>query len=111
MTLFYRLVASNVANKNCGKRRGNRAFSGTSAMVKWKSHKYENSMTHFGACAVPVGERIVGVVPRGTELKLQLRWTVGQAAHTCNNAHIKCTGVSELLYQLLHIYKIYTLKH
>jgi len=41
----------------------------------------------------PGGERIVDVVPGGTELELQLRWGVGQATHTCSNPHIKCTGV------------------
>ena len=29
----------------------------------------------------PGGERIVDIVPGGTELELQLRWGVGQAAH------------------------------
>jgi hypothetical protein len=41
----------------------------------------------------PGGERIMDVVPRGTELELQLRQGVGQASHTSNNLHIKCTGV------------------
>ena len=41
----------------------------------------------------PSRERIVDVVPRGTEVKLQLRWGVEQAAHTRNNPHVKCTGV------------------
>ena len=41
----------------------------------------------------PGGERIVDVVPRGTELELQLRRGVGQAAHICNNLHVKSTGV------------------
>ena len=41
----------------------------------------------------PGGERIVDIVPGGTELELQLRWGVGQAAHTRNNPHVKCTGV------------------
>jgi hypothetical protein len=35
----------------------------------------------------------VDVVPRGTELELQLRWGDGKAAHMCNNPHVKCTGV------------------
>jgi len=39
------------------------------------------------------GERIVDVVPGGTELELQLRRGVGQAGHTRNNPHVKCTGV------------------
>jgi len=38
-------------------------------------------------------ERIVDVVPRGTELELELRREVGQAAHTLNNPQVKCTGV------------------
>ena len=38
-------------------------------------------------------ERIMDVIPRGTELELQLRRGVGQALYTCNNIHIKCTGV------------------
>ena len=33
------------------------------------------------------------VVPGGTELELRLRRTVGHAAHTPNNRHVKCTGV------------------
>jgi hypothetical protein len=55
--------------------------------------------THLNAtlyCCIlrgPGGERIVDVVPRGTELELQLRPDVGQAAHTRNNPHVKCTGV------------------
>ena len=38
-------------------------------------------------------ERIMNVVPGGTELELQLRSGVEQAAHTRNNPHVKCTGV------------------
>jgi len=41
----------------------------------------------------PGGKRIVDVVPGGTELQLKLRRTVGQAAHACNNPHVKCTAV------------------
>jgi len=41
----------------------------------------------------PCVERIMDVVPGGTELELQLRRGVGQAAHTLNNPHVKCTGV------------------
>ena len=41
----------------------------------------------------PGGERIVDIVPGGTELELQLRRGVGQAAHTRNNPHVKCTGI------------------
>jgi len=41
----------------------------------------------------PGGERIVDVVPGGTELELQLRRVVDQAAHTRNNPHVKSTGV------------------
>ena len=41
----------------------------------------------------PGGERIMDVVPRGTELELQLRLVVGQAAHICNNLHVKSTLV------------------
>jgi len=41
----------------------------------------------------PSEERIVDVVPRGTELELQLRWGVAQGAHTHNNRHVKSTGV------------------
>jgi hypothetical protein len=39
------------------------------------------------------GDRIMAIVPGGTELELQLRRGVGQVAHTCNNPHVKCTGV------------------
>jgi hypothetical protein len=45
------------------------------------------------SCALPVGERIVDIVPGGTELEIQLRRGVGQAAHTRNNPHVMCTGV------------------
>jgi len=38
-------------------------------------------------------ERIVDVVPGGTELELRSRGGVGQAAHARNNPHVKCTGV------------------
>ena len=38
-------------------------------------------------------ESIMDVIPRGTELELQLRRGVGQALYTCNNIYIKCTGV------------------
>ena len=38
-------------------------------------------------------ERILDVVPGGTGFELQLRGGVGQAAHTRNNPHVKCTGV------------------
>jgi len=41
----------------------------------------------------PGVERIVDVVPRGTEIGLQLRRGDGQAARTGNNPHVKCTGV------------------
>ena len=41
----------------------------------------------------PGGERIVDVVPGGTELDLRLRRVVGQAAHTRKNPHAKCTGI------------------
>jgi hypothetical protein len=41
----------------------------------------------------PGEERIVDVVPRGTELELQLRRGIGQAAHTRNNPLVKCTRV------------------
>jgi len=39
------------------------------------------------------GERIVDIVPGGTELELQLRRGFGKAAHTRNNPHVKCIGV------------------
>jgi hypothetical protein len=41
----------------------------------------------------PGGERILDIVPGGTELELQLRQRVGKAAHTRNNPHVKCVGV------------------
>jgi len=41
----------------------------------------------------PSGQHIMDVVPGGTELELQLRRGVEQAAHTRNNPHINCTGV------------------
>ena len=41
----------------------------------------------------PVRERVMDVVPDGTELELQLRRGVGQATHTRNNPHVKCTGI------------------
>jgi len=39
------------------------------------------------------GERIMDIVPGGTDFELQLRWGVGQTAHTRNNPHAKSTGV------------------
>jgi hypothetical protein len=50
----------------------------------------DNSMLYPGRSR---WERIMDVVPRGTELEDQLRRGVGQASHTCNNIHIKRTGV------------------
>jgi hypothetical protein len=41
----------------------------------------------------PNGECILDVVPGGTELELKLRRRVRQATHTCNNPHVKSTGV------------------
>jgi hypothetical protein len=41
----------------------------------------------------PSGERIMDIVPGGTERELQLRRGVGQAAHTRNNPHVKCIGI------------------
>ena len=52
--------------------------------------------TELSGCCIlrgPGGERIVDIVPGGTELELQLRRGVGQAAHTLNNPHVKCVGV------------------
>ena len=53
-------------------------------------------MNSFVYCCImrgPGGERIAYVVPGGTELEiLGLRRGVGQAAHTHNNPHVKCTG-------------------
>jgi hypothetical protein len=40
-----------------------------------------------------MGERIIDIVKRGTELEFMLRRGVGQAEHTCNNPHVKGTGV------------------
>jgi len=51
---------------------------------------FDNAMLNPGRSRV---ERIMDVIPRGTELELQLRRGVGQALYTCNNIHIKCTGV------------------
>jgi hypothetical protein len=49
----------------------------------------------FWCCILrgPGEERIVDIVPGGTELELQLRRGVAQAARTRNNPHAKCTGV------------------
>ena len=41
----------------------------------------------------PGGERIVDIVPGGTELEPQLRREVGHTALTGNNPHVNCTGV------------------
>jgi len=41
----------------------------------------------------PGGERIVDVVPGGTELELLLRRGVRQGVHTRNNPHVNCRGV------------------
>ena len=50
-------------------------------------------MTHCRILRGPCGERIVDIGLGGTELELQLRRGVGQAAHTRNKPHVKCTGV------------------
>jgi len=41
----------------------------------------------------PGGERILDIVPGGTEPELQLRQGVGKAAHIRNNPHVECVGV------------------
>jgi hypothetical protein len=40
----------------------------------------------------PGEERIVDIVPGGTELELQLRQGAGKAAHIRNNPQVKCIG-------------------
>jgi hypothetical protein len=35
----------------------------------------------------------VDIIPGKMELELQLRLGFGQSAHTCNNAHVKGTGI------------------
>jgi hypothetical protein len=41
----------------------------------------------------PGRERILDIVPGGTELELWLRRGVRQTAHTRNNPYVNCTGV------------------
>ena len=78
----------------------------TSEVTSDITHKHKHTNIHIQkhtkiyklthsvvSCAVPVAERIVDFVPGGTELKLQSRRGVRQAAHTRNNRHVKCTGV------------------
>ena len=52
-------------------------------------------LTNICCCILhgPGGERIMNVVPGGTQLDLQLRWGIGQGVHTRKNRHVKCTGV------------------
>jgi hypothetical protein len=45
------------------------------------------------SCAVPVGNVLWMLCQEGWSLNLRLRLGVEQATHTCNNPHIKCTGV------------------
>jgi hypothetical protein len=45
------------------------------------------------SCVVPVGNISWMLFQEGWSLNLRLRQGVGQAAHTQNNPHIKCTGV------------------
>ena len=45
------------------------------------------------SCAVPVGNVSWMLCQEGRSLNLRLRRGVGQAAHTCNNPHVKCIGV------------------
>ena len=59
--------------------------------TKWSKFRVQYDLMLYPGRS-PV-ERIMDVIPRGTELKLQLRRGVGQALYTCNNIHIKCTGV------------------
>jgi hypothetical protein len=56
---------------------------------------YASCLTNKLCCILrgPGGERIMDIVPGGTELELQLRRAVGQTAHTHNNPHAKFTGV------------------
>jgi hypothetical protein len=62
--------------------------------IEWKKLAQLLYWAIVVSCAVsPGGERIVDIVPEGTELELQLRRGVGQAAHTPNNPHVTCTGV------------------
>ena len=57
--------------------------------------KYFRLCTACRCCILggPGGKPIMDVVPRGTELELQLRRGVGQVLYPCNNIQIKCTGV------------------
>jgi hypothetical protein len=65
--------------------------------MPWMVAMAVHEVAHFLlTCCIlhgPDGERILDVIPGGMELKLKLRRGVGQAAHTCNNPHIKRTGV------------------
>jgi len=45
------------------------------------------------SCVVPVGNESWMWFQEGRSSNLRLRRGVGQAAHTCNNPHVKCTGV------------------
>ena len=44
------------------------------------------------SCAVPVGNVVWMLFQEGRISNLRLRRGVGQAAHTRNNPHVKCTG-------------------
>jgi len=45
------------------------------------------------SCAVPVGNISWMLFQEERSSNLRSRWGVGQAAHTCNNPHVKCTRV------------------
>jgi len=66
--------------------------------TEWKALRYLNKLIVSvvpSCCNLrrPSGERIVDVVPGGTELELRFRRKVGQAAHAHYNPRVKGTGV------------------
>jgi hypothetical protein len=62
-------------------------------LIPWKFLTKARKMSLCCILRGPGGERIVDIVPGGTDLELQLIRGVGQAAHTRNNPHVNFTGV------------------
>jgi hypothetical protein len=65
----------------------------SSTMCQSTQPKSNSKIRPTTSCCIlrgPSEERIVDFVPRGTELELQLRRVVGQAAHTRNNPQVRC---------------------
>jgi len=58
-----------------------------------KTHLVPTACLYSCILRGPGWERILDIVPGGTELGTQVKTGVGQAAHTLNNPQVECTGV------------------